>query len=64
MPTLMERFEFVGLHWRLVFMQMGEGILSTIVVRIIVSIDCLRFQPSNRVKLLLLQGGCVNVASD
>jgi len=64
MPTLMERFEFVGLHWRLVFMQMGEGILSTIVVRIIVSIDCLRLQPSNRVKLLLLQGGCVTVASD
>jgi len=60
----MERFEFVGLHWRLVFMQMGEGIFSTIVVRIIVSIDCLRLQPSNRVKLLLLQGGCVTVASD
>merc|ERR1719160_387405 len=47
-----EGLELVSLDRRLVLVEMGEGILCTIVVRIVVRINCLRFKACDRVKLL------------
>merc|ERR1719491_1128153 len=48
---LVERLQFVRLHWCLVLMQVSQGILRPVMVSIVVSIDGLRFQPGDRVKL-------------
>merc|ERR1719160_780516 len=47
-----EGLELVSLDRRLVLVEMGEWILCTIVVRIVVRIDCLRFKACDCVKLL------------
>merc|ERR1719482_1412643 len=50
--TSVERLQLVSLHRCFIFVQVCEWVLSTIVMRIIVSIDRLSFEPGNRVKLL------------
>merc|ERR1719326_1864771 len=47
-----ERLELVCLHRSLILMKMGQWILSTVVVRIIVCIDGLRLEACNGIELL------------
>merc|ERR1719333_1894227 len=47
-----ERLEFVRLDGRLVLVQVRKWVLCAVVVRIIVSIDCLRLETRDRVELL------------
>merc|ERR1719230_1517401 len=47
-----ERLELVGLHWCLVFVQVGQRVLCTVVVSIVVCIDGLGLQACNSVELL------------
>merc|ERR1719215_114501 len=55
-PHLVERFELVGLDWCLVFVQVCERVLGTVVVRIVVRINGLSLQTGNSIKFL--DGGC------
>merc|ERR1719401_2009471 len=54
--TLVEGLELVGLNWRLIFVQMSQRILCAIMMSVIVCVNSLRFQTSNRVKLLDSRG--------
>merc|ERR1719160_2273701 len=46
-----EGLEFVGLHWCLVLVEMREGILSAVMMRVIVCVDGLCFKTGYRIKL-------------
>mmetsp|Transcript_1295 Transcript_1295/g.4015 ORF Transcript_1295/g.4015 Transcript_1295/m.4015 type:complete len:253 (+) Transcript_1295:51-809(+) len=48
----MEGLQLVCLHGRLILMQVRQGVLGTVVVRIIVGVDGLRLQPRDGVKFL------------
>mmetsp|Transcript_1379 Transcript_1379/g.2534 ORF Transcript_1379/g.2534 Transcript_1379/m.2534 type:complete len:280 (+) Transcript_1379:144-983(+) len=52
----MERLQLVRLHRGLILVQVRQGIFGTIVMRIIICINCLRFQSCYSVKFL--DGGC------
>merc|ERR1719199_2022565 len=47
-----EGLELVCLNWSLIFVQVGKGILSTIVMGIVVRIDGLRLEASDGIELL------------
>merc|ERR1719464_1915196 len=57
---LMERLQLVRLDRGLILMQMGEWVLGTVVMCVVVCVDCLRLQTSNRIKLF---DGCCTQAS-
>merc|ERR1719387_1241386 len=48
----MEALEFIGLHWRLILMEMRKRILCAVMVSIIVRIDGLGLQSRNGIKFL------------
>merc|ERR1712176_648736 len=48
----MERLQLVGFNGCLVFVQVGERVLRTVVVSIVVCIDGLSLQPGDSVELL------------
>merc|ERR1719399_1916784 len=47
-----EGLKLVGLHWRLILMEVREGVLCPVVVRIVVSVDRLCLKARDRVELL------------
>merc|ERR1740121_3184491 len=49
---LVERLQFVCLNWSFVLVQVSQWILSTIVVRIVIRVNCLRLQSCDSVKFL------------
>merc|ERR1740121_3031804 len=51
-PLSMERLQLVRLHGRLVLVQVGQWVLGPVVVGIVVCVDSLRLEPSNRVEFL------------
>merc|ERR1719330_559378 len=58
--ALMERLQLIRLYRGLILMQMGEWVLGTVVMCVVVCIDCLRLQTSNSIKLF---DGCRTQAS-
>merc|ERR1719198_400700 len=50
--SLMERLELISFHRSLIFMEMCKRILGSVMVRIVISVNGLSFQPGNGIKLL------------